>query len=222
MRYSLKSLLLEEYYVEPSRKEPEEYEVEVGNKGYAFISFKPDIGRFRFRGWLWYPEKMGSNPNDYKDLEENGKYFESLSSIEQVGNDRSDMRLLFKLPGDPMTSDFDKGDRTSVANAARQAVKDVFDGGPPANESWRDIIATKHVTDRLQPTPSGMAVAPPRMTREEKQTLVDELGQLQASSQQIADMLRVFPGQARNPDVANELNRISSRIQEISHQLGKT
>jgi hypothetical protein len=222
MRYSLKSLLLEEYYVEPSRKEPEEYEVEVSNKGYAFISFKPDIGRFRFRGWLWYPEKMGGSPNDYKDLEDNGKYFESLSSIEQTGNDPGNTRLLFKLPGDPMTSDFDKGDRTSVANAARQAVQDVFDGGPPANESWQDIVATKHIKDRLQPTPSGMAVSPPRMTRDEKQVLMDELGQLQVSSQQVADMLSIFPGQARNPAVANELNRISARIQEISRLLGKT
>jgi hypothetical protein len=120
-----------------------------------------------------------------------------------------------------MTSEFDKGDRASVANAARQAVQDVFDGGPPANESWRDIVSTKHVKDRLQPTPAGMAVAPPRMTRDEKKALMDELSQLQAASQQVAEMLRVFPGQARNPAVANELNRISTRIQEISHLLGK-
>ncbi len=222
MKYSLRVLLSEEYYIDPARKEPDEYEVAVGDKGYAFISFRPDVGRFRFRGWLWYPLKMGGSPADEQELESQGKYFESFSSVEQVGNNPDDVRLLFKLPGDPMTSEYDKGDRTSVANAARAAVVEVFDGGPPANESWRDIVANKHVRDRLQTTPTGLTVAPPRMTREDKQALSDELAQLQADSQRITDLLRVFPGQARNPAVANEINRISARIQEISNLLGKT
>jgi len=211
-RRSLARLLLrEEYYVQPDDKKPTEYLAQLNN-GDFFISFDEKSGRFLLRGWIWYPEDLGP-PTSFDDLRENGKYFEAQSTLGDDG------KLTFKVPGDPLTSEFTTGDRTSISTSGREAVRTVFNGDPPANEKWQDIVREKHAKSRLVPTPGGVSIVAPRISNEEKIAMMEELSNLSAKNNEILTLITAFPGLKDDPEVKRHQEDIRTRMNAIADRI---
>lgn len=205
MRYSLiRSLLSEEYGIaRDTTLEPNEHVVDPGS-GPVVIGFFPEIGRFKMRGFIFDPSRH-----------ENYIPFESYTTLDVKGGAKT---VVFKLPGNPMTSEFNDGDRTSIARIGRNAMMLVYDGSSPSRPRLRDLI-DQHSPDVLVQTASGFDTRPPRVSREEREALKQEIEALYDENNEISDYIESFPGMASDPDIAARRQEIRDRVSEIAIRL---
>ena len=207
MRYSLiRSLLSEEYAIaQRDTYAPEEfiYNTDSGT-GQVVVGFFPDIGRFRMRGYIL-------------DRSRHTNYvpFESYTTLETKGSVKT---VVFKLPGTPMTSPFNDGDRTSVARIGRNALIAYYDGSSPSRPPLVDLIE-QHSPDVLVQTASGFDTRPPRVSREEREALKQEIEALYDENNEISDYIESFPAMASDPDITARRQEIRDRVSEIAIRL---
>jgi len=205
MRYSLiKALLSEEYGIaRDTTLAPNEHAVNPGS-GPVVIGFFPDIGRFKMRGFIF-------------DRARHTNYipFEAYTTLEVKGGAKT---VVFKLPGNPMTSEFNDGDRTSVARIGRNALMLVYDGSSATRPLLRDLIE-EHSPDVLVQTASGFDTRPPRVSREERETLRREIEALYNENNEISEYIAEFPAMADDPDVSARVQEIRARVADIALRL---
>ena len=207
MRYSLiRSLLSEEYAIaQRDTYAPEEfiYNTDSGT-GQVVVGFFPDIGRFRMRGYIL-------------DRSRHTNYvpFEAYTTLEMKGGAKT---VVFKLPGTPMTSPFNDGDRTSVARIGRNALITYYDGSSPSRPPLIDLIE-QHSPDVLVQTATGFDTRPPRISREDKRQLEQEIEALAAERQEIDEYIADFPGMRNDPEILSSIERIRDRVAEIAAML---
>jgi hypothetical protein len=202
IRSLIRALLFEEYFISNDR-DPDEFTVAVPN-GYVYVKFMPDIQRFRMRGYIGDSDSM-----------EPAKTFTAYTNLETKGSTKS---VVFKLPGTPMTSEFNDGDRTSIARVGRNVLMQVYNGSDPSRPLLRDLLES-HTADLLVQTGDGFDIRPPRISREERAEYNREINDLYAANNEIKDYITAYPGMASDPDVVAEMQRIRDRVAEISRLL---
>lgn len=208
----LRSILLkEEYGVNLAARETGEFKFDVERDWHidqVFIVFKEDIGRFRLRGIL---RVIDDDTGEVK----KSVPFEALSMIDSSGN------LSFKVPGTPLMSSLDEGDRLSISRLGKEAVRQVYTGATPNRPSIRDIISSgKHTTDRLvQTSADEFTVVPRAISNQERYELNQELGELEEENENLEFIAQNLPGTTRTIQYMEARSRVDERLKEIRRLL---
>ena len=204
-------LLNEEYGVNLAVREQGEFKVDIERDWHndqVFIIFKEDIGRFRLRGILRIRDED-------TDAVTKSVPFEALSTIDSSGN------LSFKVPGTPLMSSLDEGDRLSISRLGKEAVRQVYTGETPNRPSVRDIILTgRHTTDRLVQTAADQFTVVPRaISNQERFELNQELTELEEENENLEFIAQNLPGTTRTIQYMEARSRVDERLKEIRRLL---